>query len=298
MEFTKHTADFGRGLASWYEGDGDGEEICFLAANGFPVGSYRFLSDEFGKGYRVVALENRGAWPEQPLPQGRSGWQGHADDLIAFLEYRRDQGLGELPVWGMGHSIGGTVNLLAAAKRPELFKGLVLIDPATVPSRILPLLGGIGPWLMAQTGLVKSTANRRPRWQSPEAFAEYHREKSVYRRFRPQAMSDYAVSGLVPAEDGQYRLRFSREWEAWNFQHTPFIWQALKKVRCPVLLLRAEYSNLHPEREFRRRQRGLPSHVIARDIPGVGHMAFQEDPQQVVAMIREGLEAMGSNPTH
>ncbi|MBD2858018.1 alpha/beta hydrolase [Spongiibacter sp. KMU-158] len=287
MKISKHIEDFGRGLACWYElGDSD-QECFFLAANGFPVASYQFMLAEFGEQYRITALENRGAWPGQALPKGRGGWRRHAEDLLRFLEYRRDTGKTTLPVTTIGHSIGAAVSLLAASMKPEWFKGVILIDPATLPGRHLHKLNRITPLLMGRSGLVKSTASRQPQWESSEAFARYHENKKVFRRFKPEAMRDYAAAAVLADEGG--RLRYQREWEAWNFRHTPSLWQLLEKVSCPVHLLRAEYSNLLPARVFNHYKKDFAANVVHRDILGVGHMAPQEDPAQVASLVHRSL---------
>ncbi len=288
MEIRKFTRDFGRGQARWYElGDSD-QELFFLAANGFPVGSYRFMLDYFGDDYRITALENRGAWPGQPQPSGRGGWQKHAEDLLAFLAYRQREAKTILPVVMVGHSIGAAVSLLAASMRPEYFKGLVLIDPATLPGRHLHKFGKVTPWLMGRTGLVKSTAGRRQYWRDSEEFAQYHRDKRVFRNFHPQALADYSTVALKQ-EDKTHTLRYQREWEAWNFRHTPSLWQLLKKVDCPVHLLRAEYTTLMPSAVYNHYRKDFAANITATEIVGVGHMAPQEDPAQVATLVHEAL---------
>lgn len=293
MKIAKHTADFGRGMARWYELGELGREVFFLAANGFPVASYQFMLKEFGQSYRITALENRGAWPGQAQPQGRRGWRQHAEDLIAFLEYRRDTGLSEMPVTVVGHSIGATVSAHAASLRPELFRGIVAIDPATLPGLYLHRLSKLTPLLMPYSGLVTSTARRQKHWASPRDFAEYHYSKPVFRRFVQQAMKDYAEAALVP-EQGKLTLRFRRDWEAWNFRHAPSLWRILKKVQCPVYLLRAEHSTLHPLRYFAYHRRNLAENIISWDIAGAGHMAPQEDPTQVAALVHCALDEINS----
>ncbi|CAA0082303.1 2-(acetamidomethylene)succinate hydrolase [Zhongshania aliphaticivorans] len=280
--FTSHQYDFGFGPASWLECKNSAPPLHFSAANGFPVASYQFFLKHFQRDFSLLGLENRGAWDQQPPPADFS-WQQHADDLIAFLEYRHNT-LQQGPVIAMGHSIGGTVSALAAVKRPDLFKALVMFDPATLPGRVVPLLAPVTPKaLMGQIKLVKSTLRRQTHWQSRAAFIDYHRSKPAYRRFSQAAFEDYALAGLKEQENGQLSLTYNRTWEAHNFQHTHCPWQALSKMTIPTLVLRGERSFLHKKKDFERniaKASPLVSHVVIRD---AGHMILQEDCEQVVA---------------
>jgi pimeloyl-ACP methyl ester carboxylesterase len=279
-------SDFGRGPAIWQAG-GQGEEpLHFAAANGFPVASYTPFLAHFQSDYHIIGLENRGVWDHQPPPRGFS-WRQHADDLIAFLEHAQTR-----PVIAMGHSIGATVSALAAAKRPELFKALLMFDPATIPGRFLPAVAAISPTeLMGRLNLVKRTQNRQELWPDRQAFIDYHRNKAAYRRFSTDAFNEYAQAGLIEQADGQYKLSYNREWEAHNFKHTFSPWQALRNIQVPTLVLRAEHSYLHKAKEFERRVRRLSPFVSHGVIKGAGHMALQEDCEQVVKLSRDWLQS-------
>ena len=79
--------------------------------------------------WRAIAM----CWPgtcaaTAPAP-GRRTWRHSAagetyyQDLTAWL-----QSLDE-PVWLAGHSIGATTSIMAAARRPEMVRGLILAEP-------------------------------------------------------------------------------------------------------------------------------------------------------------------------
>lgn len=283
----QHEGDFGCGPARWYSmplaGEVEAPPLNFMAANGFPVGSYRFLMQALAAHNPVTALENRGAWPGIGKPHKGFGWPQHADDLIAFLEAEH-----RIPVVGVGHSIGATVTAIAALRRPDLFQALILIDPATVPGRWLPLAMTLMPFMARRIDLVTRTQGRRVRWPDRAEFARYHQGKAAYRRFTAEAMADYAEAGLRENGEG-FELTYRRDWEAWNFQHTARLWPVLKKLRLPVLLLRAEHSYLHPHAEFQAYCRRAPANITPVTVAGAGHMLPQEAPEAVVNEIRRWL---------
>ncbi len=266
---------------------GDAEpKAVFLPANGFPVASYDFLLSPLAKRWPLLGIENRGVWDEAPPSQGFN-WASHAADLLELL----GQGSVEQPIVGMGHSIGATVTAMAARQHPEQFRALVLIDPATVPGRWLPLLVRLMPSLTKRMDLVTRTRNRREIWPDAEAFVSYHREKSVFRTFSEQAMADYAKAAL--RESGAaYKLAYCREWEAWNFQHTAVFWPVVRKLPMPTLILRGETSYLHPASEFARNSRRLPDHIQAVTVAGAGHMLPQEAPEEVLSLVSDWLAVL------
>ncbi|MFT5605516.1 MAG: pimeloyl-ACP methyl ester carboxylesterase [Paracoccaceae bacterium] len=281
------TGDFGRGEAVWWSRGDTGRGLHFLAANGFPVASYRFLLEPLARQHRVLALESRGAWPGNHAPQAGFKWAEHADDLIAFLENQQAQSDFRAVV-GIGHSIGATVTAMAALKRPELFERLILIDPATYTGRWSPLIARFRPSRTKGMDLARRTRNRRVHWQSHADFASYHRGKSAYSRFTEQALTDYTQAALRPVQE-RFELIYDRDWEAWNFQQTAALWPVLRKLKLPTLVLRGEHSSLHPQAEFARYCKRLPANVTAITVPGAGHMLPQEAPDAVLAAINEWL---------
>ncbi|MDF1693142.1 MAG: alpha/beta hydrolase [Zhongshania sp.] len=286
---TTQQSDFGRGPAIWQTFGQGSEPLLFAAANGFPIGSYQTFLSHFKYDYRIAGLENRGMWGNAHPPRNFT-WRDHADDLIAFLDHQAD--FNSQPVIAMGHSIGGTVLALAAVKRPDLFKAVLMFDPATIPGRFLPMLASLAPTqVMGRTNLVKRTKNRQQLWPSRQAFIDYHRHKAAYRHFSEPAFTEYAEAGLIEQTDGQFKLAYSREWEAHNFQHTYSPWQTLRHIQVPSLILRAEHSYLHKPKEFESRVKRLPANVSHQVIQGVGHMALQEDGEQVVKLSRDWLSA-------
>ena len=94
-------------------------DLIFLHANGFNATTYRPLLAPLAEGRRLWAIDLRGhGLTTLPAdPDGRRGWQDLRGDLVALIDQMEGT-----PVLA-GHSMGGTVSLLAAAKRPETASG-------------------------------------------------------------------------------------------------------------------------------------------------------------------------------
>jgi len=283
-----YISDFGRGNSLWQAAGTGIASIHFAAANGFPAASYRYflelLSDSFG----IQALENRGMWPGQAPPGEAADWQDHSDDLIAFLDAQMAAGQLVAPVTGVGHSIGATVTLLAATRRPELFSRLVLIDPAS-----LPPLGreGVTGAADRKLTLVDKTRNRRRRWSSREEFLAYLPTRGVYQNFCPQALRDYADAGLVASDDGDFELAYAPAWEAQNFVATPMIWSALETIQIPTLLLHGESSEMFAAVGMEQLAAGFSPAVATVLVKGCGHLIPQEAPEPLAQLILQWLAA-------
>ena len=81
-------------------------------------------------GYDVVGIDQRG----YGFSEGRRGLveskEMVRDDILAFTQKINDKfGGGDVPHFTIGHSLGGTIQLLIAAEAPELFAGMTLIAP-------------------------------------------------------------------------------------------------------------------------------------------------------------------------
>lgn len=106
-------------------------DLVFLHANGFNARTYASILGPLGRGMRILALDQRGHGLSTLSAQteGRTSWDGMRDDLLAALATLDLNG-----VILSGHSMGGTVSVLAQALAPERVRGLVLFDPVVMSS--------------------------------------------------------------------------------------------------------------------------------------------------------------------
>lgn len=104
-------------VASWH---GVGGPV--LAIHGITSSSrtWPFLVDALDR--PVFAPDLRGRGRSSHLP-GPVGMVQHAEDCAAIVE-----AIGGVPLVVVGHSMGGFVGTVLAARRPDLVRGLVLVD--------------------------------------------------------------------------------------------------------------------------------------------------------------------------
>ncbi len=241
-------------------------DLVFSHANGFNAATYRSILAPLASSLRILAPDLRGHGATRlPTPvEGRHDWHDHRDDLISLLEAFPGP-----PVVLAGHSMGGTVSLLAAAGRPERVSQLVLFDPviwsgATALVFRLPLLRRVS----GRIPLVRGARRRRSRFDSREQALDAYRGRGAFRGWPDPVLIDYLGDGLRAEGEG-FVLSCAPEWEASNYMaqgHDP--WRALKTFQRPVHILKADTGSIT---QVPDRPRGL-SHVTAETMPQTGHL--------------------------
>ncbi len=207
--------------------------IVFSHANGFPAGTYRQLFDVWrSAGHGVHAIDRLGHDARHPVT---SNWPHLRDELISFIEATAGG-----PAWLVGHSLGGILNIIAAAERPDLVEGVVLLDS--------PLIAGWRAhtlrWAKA-TGLVQRVSpgriarTRRNSWPTQAAVREHFQRKAVFAKWAPRVLDDYVAAGFVK-RGHQWVLAFDRDVEANIYDTLPHHVAPLlarKPLRCPVAFI-------------------------------------------------------------
>lgn len=268
--------------------EGANPDIVFAHATGFNAYTYRTLLAPLGDRYQVWALDARGHGLTT-LPAGTFGytsWRRHRDDMIAVLEKHCTQ-----PVTLAGHSMGATVSLLAAAKRPDLVASLALIEPVILPAAAyafaeLPL----GPLVQRMTSpLARGAAKRRDRFEDRETAVRAFTGRGVFKAFPPEVIADYVTDGLKDDRRGGLQLSCAPKFEAATYcaqRHDP--WAALRAASCPLVMLRAEkMSTISPA--AMHRVAALKPQARVATVEGASHMLPMERPDRFRAAIESAV---------
>lgn len=210
--------------------------IVFSHANSFPASTYRVMFKHLtSRGFKVRAVEMFGHDPRYPVT---NNWPHLVQQLADFTRTEVDKA-GE-PAFLVGHSLGGFLSLMAAARHPELAHGVVMLDS--------PVLGG---WKATTLGLIKSTQivaavspgavskRRRNSWPSEEATVAHFRHKKAFARWDPAVLQDYVRHGTQD-QDGQRVLSFTRDVETAIYNNLPNNLERLFRrhpLKCPVAFI-------------------------------------------------------------
>ncbi len=260
---------------------GSGEPLVFAHANGYPPGSYRRLLALLGEQYAVTGYRHRPLWSREPAPT-RANWHQFANDLIQTLERA-----GAEPVWMMGHSLGGVVAMLAALQRPQLFRGLVLLDPVFAKTRQVLGLNLTPRARLAKIPMIRRALNRPDRFPDPQAAFEFHRGKRAFSAFPDEVLWDYVRAGFKQGAEGDWELAYAGGWEAAVYSSLPLAWPRLPRLRLPTLGIGGDSSDILPAAALRRWARLQPGAEL-HSIPG-GHLFPLEHPDQTAALVLDFL---------
>ncbi len=210
--------------------------IVFSHANSFPAGTYTLLFRHLrSRGFLVKAVDKFGHELDYPVT---NNWPHLVQQLHDFAAREVDKA-GE-PAYLVGHSLGGILSVMCAARHPQLARGVLLLDS--------PLLGGWKSpalWAVKRAQIVGSISpgavsrRRKHRWPTKEAALDHFRHKKAFARWDPQVLSDYITHGTHD-EDGERALSFDRDIETAIYNTLPDnLGKLLQRhpLKCPLALI-------------------------------------------------------------
>jgi pimeloyl-ACP methyl ester carboxylesterase len=243
--------------------------LHFAHANSYPAGTYRQFFDLLRKQFDVRALDmhaHDAAYPVTP------GWPHLVDELIAELETYPE------PPILVGHSLGGMLSLMAARRRPELARCVVLLDSPVVAGWRALLVRITRNWSWAKRySPARFSEKRRNVWPNVAAATEHFGSKGMFAAWAPGVLDDYLEHGLKPHPHG-VQLRFTREVETEVYRALPHHLDTVFDGRYPVPV-----GFIGGSESVECRQAGLAAtHRLVGDhfvlVPG-GHLFPMESPQ-------------------
>jgi len=195
----------------------------------------------------------------------------------------------EEPVYGVGHSLGGYLNYLAAVRRPDLFKAIVLLDA--------PIIGPFRGSMLGATkrlGIVDrvtpagATRDRRSHWASREEAKAHFRSRRLFRHFTDQCLDDYVAHGLVRNHELHLKIDPGIEYQIYRtIPHD--MMRHLPKLRVPAAFIGGADSDV----VRRIRLAGMKPKFVFRKVPG-GHLFPFEHPREAARSIAQALDDLAA----
>jgi pimeloyl-ACP methyl ester carboxylesterase len=278
--------------------------IIFSHANSFPASTYGLLFKSLrARGHTVRAIEKFGHEPGFPVTDN---WPKLCGQLHGFAAAQCEQaGQGACLV---GHSLGGILSAMVAARHPVLgghpVLGVLLLDSPMLggwKARALKLAKAAGVTNRLSPGKISS--KRRWHWNSRAEALAFFQGKRAFAHWHPQVLQDFIAHGLQDyqgkgaTQPGAVQLAFRREVETDIYNMLPDNLEALLRrhpLRCPVAYLAGT-------RSHEGRQVGLDlTRKLAGDkitwIEG-SHLYPMERPLETAAAIEQALNAMAASAT-
>jgi pimeloyl-ACP methyl ester carboxylesterase len=253
---------------------GDPQAPALVCVHGLTGSGHAFdgLARRMSDRYRVIAVDVRGRGDSAWATDGEYTQQAYVADLEGVVDAL---GLGKFTLCGT--SMGGRIAMEYAGRHPEKLERLIIND--------------IGP--DAEAGSDRITRNQA---NVPESFADLD-EAVAYR-----AGTSPVFVNLPAAEQRErmgYELR-AGEGGRLYWKHDPefqrqrvtkgtptygYLWDVLKRLEMPVLLVWGGASDVLSEGQARRVVETLPRGELVA-VPGVGHAPTLNEPAAVEALER------------
>jgi pimeloyl-ACP methyl ester carboxylesterase len=254
--------------------------LHFAHANGFPAGSYQQIFKQFPDDFKVHALTKFAHSERFPVNANLSN---QVAELIDYLNNEVAK-----PVYAVGHSFGAVVSFMAACERPDLIKGVILLDPpiasglARIAFKLLkysPLIDRFSPAGKAKV--------RCQSWPFGTDLVCYFKAKALFKYFQLECIQDY-VTAAIDEQEGRLQLNFDAQIEASIYRNVPHnLNQYYKKLSVPGLLITGSHSDVCiPSFLTTFLKKSQIEHCVFK---GGGHMFPLEKPKHVAKMITDRI---------
>ncbi len=278
--------------------------VVFSHGNSFPGGTYSELFRGLrARGYQVRAVDKFGHEPQYPVT---SNWPHLVQQLADFAVREVAGHVG--PLYLVGHSLGGFLSLMCAARHSRLagveVAGVVMLDSpvlggwrarALQAAKHTRLIGALSPGQVSR--------KRRNSWTSAADALAHFASKSTFAAWDPQVLQDYIAHGThdVAAGDGTRRvLSFDREVETQIYNTLPHhLDRVLRRhpLNCPVAFVGGTQSQ-----EMKQVGMVMTHKLVGREpsdrlqmIEG-SHLFPMERPLETAAAIDRALRSFGVSP--
>ncbi len=264
--------------------------LVFSHANSFPASTYGVLFASLRKrGFQVKAIDKLGHSPDYPVT---NNWP-HLVQQLADFTAREVEKAGQ-PAFLVGHSLGGFLSIMCAARHPALARGVLLLDS--------PIVGG---WRATTLGVIKRTQlvgsitpggvsrARRNSWPDAAAALAHFQSKKAFSKWEHQVLADYIAHGTHD-EGGKRVLSFQRDIETAIYNTLPDNMERLlrrRPLQCPAAFVGGIDSV-----EMKQVGRTLTDSIVKGRcmMLGGGHLFPMERPLATAAAIEASLRNMSA----
>jgi 3-oxoadipate enol-lactonase len=261
------------GVNLFYKESGSGQETIVFS-HGLLMDHTMFEPQRaaFEKQYRVIAYDHRAQGQSEDPGRGYD-MSTIADDATLLI-----RALKAAPCHFAGLSMGGFAGMRVAARHPELIRTLTLMN-TTATREKLP--NRIRYGVLAQ--LVKIVG--------PAPFAPI----AVKELFGSSTRSNPARRAMLEAWTAKLRARPKNIAPSLQavMNRREFRKDEMAAIHCPTLIITGEDDTAQPPRNSESLAAGIPGARVV-SIPGAGHSSSLEQPEAVIAAMRELFATAGS----
>jgi len=257
------------------------EIIHFSHANGFPAGSYRTLFDHLKDDFEIGYIDRLGHQPHLPVGDN---WPNLESELIHYMATTYDR-----PVFAVGHSLGGILSLMVAIKRPDLVKGIIMLDSPLLTrfeAGAVQLIKRVG--MMDRVTPAGRTLGRKETWDSRAEAHEYFQDKSLFKKFDPRCFHDYIEAG-IHHDNGIHKLFFDPKTEIKIYRTIPHNISNAAPIKVPAAVVGGLESDVFKKHHAVKMR--MSHNMKVKWLPG-SHMFPMEHPELTVQTIKTLIAGM------
>jgi pimeloyl-ACP methyl ester carboxylesterase len=166
--------------------------LIFSHGNSFPASTYGVMLTSLKKrGFNVKSIEKLGHDERYPVT---NNWPRLVQQLADFAQPLVEKAAEK--AWLVGHSLGGIVSTMCAARHPDLVRGVVLLDSPVIggwkatalgAAKVSGLVGNISPGKVSQ--------RRTQVWASEQAAYDSFKSKRAFALWDDAVLRDYIALG-------------------------------------------------------------------------------------------------------
>ncbi len=236
--------------------------------------SWDFISLALAHQHHVIALDARGHGDSQWPSDADYSLDAHQRDLDAVTDAL---GLRDFVV--VGHSMGGRNGYVFASRRPELLRGLVIVD--TGPGQVA-----------AGSRRIRNFISLPDRLNSYDEFVARVMDYTG----RPAWLVHGSLQHTIrETADGKWTWKYDAAIRSPDFRPESWpsekLWQCLESLRCPTLVVRGANTDVLSEEVFKRMQEVIPNCQSAT-VEKAGHLVPGDNPRGFLEVLTPFLTSL------
>ena len=259
----------------FWKGPKQGPVLHWAHANGFNGQTYSRVLTKLTSKYNVYAWDTPGYGMSEigTYYDKINPVLGYSKDLAALIKVLSEKHKSKIVLGG--HSIGGSLSIMASKLLNDKVDGLILADPVVINYHYK---------YFTKYSLSSFRWNTSSKWKSFDEVLKSYTNRGIFKTWKKGFLHDYLSGGTKKEENGVY-LSCNPETEAASFINTEKVTtpKIIKNINIPVLLLIAEFGSTTASLGSFKKLKNLK---LVERMQGGSHFFPMEQPDKLISFIK------------